>query len=357
MNIIESTRRYEAWIAKRTALIPADIQLKHRRMREEVFPFLRATYYRWAQVWPEVCREHTDAPVVLSVGDLHVENFGTWRDADGRLVWGVNDFDEVHPLPFTNDLVRLGVSARLAISAGQLAVAPKTVAFDILDGYADCLKVGGRPFVLADSSTPLREMARNRLNSPELFWKKLSRYAPGRKLPPDEITHALRTLLPDPATPLRFVHRIAGLGSLGKQRFTAIGNWAGGSVAREAKALTPSACVWASGGDHTAHIRYEEILHRSVRCPDPLVTIRGDWLLRRLSPDCFRIELTDLPRERDESQLLYSMGWETANIHLGTARPKTLRKDLDKRRRKWLHHAAHAMLDHLLADWKTWNRG
>ena len=29
-----------------------------------------------------------DAPQVLSVGDLHLENFGTWRDADGRLVWG-----------------------------------------------------------------------------------------------------------------------------------------------------------------------------------------------------------------------------------------------------------------------------
>jgi len=31
---------------------------------------------------------------VLAVGDLHVENFGTWRDAEGRLIWGVNDFDE-----------------------------------------------------------------------------------------------------------------------------------------------------------------------------------------------------------------------------------------------------------------------
>ena len=30
----------------------------------------------------------------LSVGDLHVENFGTWRDSEGRLIWGINDFDE-----------------------------------------------------------------------------------------------------------------------------------------------------------------------------------------------------------------------------------------------------------------------
>jgi hypothetical protein len=38
--------------------------------------------------------ENAGAPVVTGVGDLHVENFGTWRDADARLVWGVNDFDE-----------------------------------------------------------------------------------------------------------------------------------------------------------------------------------------------------------------------------------------------------------------------
>jgi hypothetical protein len=47
----------------------------------------------------------------MAVGDLHLENFGIWRDAEGRLVWGVNDFDEAHPMAFTNDLVRLAVSA------------------------------------------------------------------------------------------------------------------------------------------------------------------------------------------------------------------------------------------------------
>src|SRR5262245_32358222 len=49
----------------------------------------------------------TDAPRLLAVGDLHVENFRTWRDAEGRLVWGVNDFDEVAEMPYAVDLVRL----------------------------------------------------------------------------------------------------------------------------------------------------------------------------------------------------------------------------------------------------------
>ena len=48
---------------------------------------------------------------LLCVGDLHVENFGVWRDAEGRLVWGVNDFDEACEAAFAGDLVRLLASA------------------------------------------------------------------------------------------------------------------------------------------------------------------------------------------------------------------------------------------------------
>jgi len=42
------------------------------------------------------------------------KNFGTWRDGDGRLVWGVNDFDEAAVMPYPLDLVRLAASIRLA---------------------------------------------------------------------------------------------------------------------------------------------------------------------------------------------------------------------------------------------------
>ena len=42
------------------------------------------------------------------------ENFGTWRDAEGRLIWGVNDFDEAARMPYALDIVRLATSAVLA---------------------------------------------------------------------------------------------------------------------------------------------------------------------------------------------------------------------------------------------------
>src|ERR1700722_17096997 len=103
MNIHESTRQYEQWLGKRLPLIPRDLKQKHTAMASAIFPFFRATFYRWMERWPEVCPEADKAPKVLAVGDLHVENFGTWRDAEGRLVLGINDFDEAASLPYTLD--------------------------------------------------------------------------------------------------------------------------------------------------------------------------------------------------------------------------------------------------------------
>jgi hypothetical protein len=106
MNIVKATRQFERWLGQRTDVVKKDLRIKHLNMKAAVFPFLRATYYRWAQVWPKVCPDLANGPKVLAVGDLHVENFGTWRDVEGRLIWGVNDFDETHPMSYANDLVR-----------------------------------------------------------------------------------------------------------------------------------------------------------------------------------------------------------------------------------------------------------
>lgn len=367
MNIIAATKSYEVWLAKLTPLIREDIRLKHRAMREEAFPFLRATYYRWAQTFPDACPELARDPIVLAVGDLHVENFGTWRDSDGRLVWGVNDFDECHALPFSHDLVRLAVSAWLAIDDGDMAITPGGASAAILSGYLNSLRSGGKPFVLVDKSSPLRTMARERLNMPEKFWQKMLSHSPVRQAVPPGALRAIRELLPERNLPLKFLHRIAGLGSLGKQRFTGIGDWRGGPFVREAKALTFSACYWAEANPGGAsvpasrspsgnRIRYEEILRRAIRCPDPMVMVRGQWLVRRLSPDCFRIRLVHLPEKRDEHELLYSMGWETANIHLGSARPAALLQNLKRKRKTWLHDGARIMRGQTLDDWKTWRK-
>jgi hypothetical protein len=356
VNITEATRSYESWLGRLTPLSQADLRLKHQQMREDLFSFLRATYYRWAQIWAEACPDLARDHAVLAVGDLHVENFGTWRDLEGRLVWGVNDFDECYELPFSNDLVRLAVSAAVAIEARELSIAPEKAAEEILEGYQAALQKGGQPLVLVDASTPLREMVRYRLATPERFWNKLRGFPALRTSVPKKVNRAIEKLLPDKQVPLKFVHRTAGLGSLGKQRFTAIGAWLGGQICREAKALTPSAVRWAEGKKPGGMIHYDKILRRAIRCRDPLVVVRGEWLVRRLSQDCFRIPLSHLPRKRNERDLLYFMGWETANIHLGTAKASRLARELKNKPARWLSRASRTMRDACFQDWKHWRK-
>ena len=352
MKIGKATAKYEVWLARHLRLIEADLELKHEQMRLAPFPFLRATYYRWAQTWAEVSGEAARAPRVLAVGDLHVENFGTWRDIEGRLIWGINDFDETWRLPYTNDLIRLAASALLA----KMECEPKAGMAAILEGYAEAVEAGGRPFVLAEHHAELRTMATARLHHAETYWEKLQALADVKEKPPAGAIKAIARMMPERGLACRVVHRVAGLGSLGRERYVALAEWRGGSVAREAKALAPSACVWAEEGKGTAPILYQEILDRSVRCPDPFVRLQKRWIVRRLAPDCSRIELSALPKESDELRLLHAMGWETANVHLGTIQPRVLRADLKKRPRGWLLEAARRMEKAVTGDFEEYAR-
>jgi hypothetical protein len=162
--------------------------------------------------------------------------------------------------------------------------------------------------------------------------------------------------LPGPDNPVRFVHRIAGLGSLGRQRFLALSHSIGGNIAREAKAALPSAYGWATKA-RTEKLFCEAILQRSVRATDPFLEIDKGWILRRLGPHCSRIELSDFPRRRDELRILHAMGHETANVHFGTPSAiSAIKRDLKRRGNRWLLESAKVMADAMLEDWKTWRR-
>src|SRR4051812_21949968 len=154
-----ATIDYETWLGRHVDIIAADLQHKHRLMGGGAFAFLRATFYRWMQLWPELCEDLVRAPRVLAVGDIHIENFGTWRDIEGRLVWGVNDFDETCELPYTLDLVRLAASALLAQREGAIGCSAEDVCEMILAGYRRGLETDGRPFVLEEKRVWLRTLA------------------------------------------------------------------------------------------------------------------------------------------------------------------------------------------------------
>ncbi len=357
MNIREATESYEKWLADGMKVVKADLELKHERMREAPFPFLRATFYRWMQVWPERCPELAKAPAVLAVGDLHIENFGTWRDSEGRLIWGINDFDEAYPIAYTVDLVRLATSVCLAVHSGELAIHTKEASAAILEGYGEGLKSGGKAFVLAEAHKWLREMALGELRDPVRFWEKMQALPAWPGEAPAEARQALEQQLPERGLQYRLKKRVAGLGSLGRQRLVALADWRGGLVAREAKALLPSDCCWARPPATKPAIRYSEIIEKAARVPDPFTRLSETWIVRRLAPDCSRIELSAVPKHRDEERLLQAMGAETANVHLGSKDALgAVQQDLKKRPEDWLHHAAKEMADAVTQDWEEWKR-
>jgi hypothetical protein len=289
------------------------------------------------------------------VGDLHVENFGTWRDSEGRLIWGVNDFDEACEISYPVDLVRLAVSALLATGEGASSCRPKDVCAAILDGYTEGMRQSGQPFVLAERHCGLRDLALNKLRDPVKFWDKMNQWPKADKVP-SNVKALLTRALPGTASGVKIVHRQAGLGSLGRRRFTLIAQWCGGYVAREAKELRLSAWHWMDK-KQTKKTFYSTVIACAIRVADPTVYTKRQWLIRRLAPDCSRIELNQLPAKRNELKLLRAMGLETANIHLGTKNSVAkIIADLRKRPSRWLYNAARAMEWATINDWKQWRK-
>ncbi|MBZ5739908.1 DUF2252 domain-containing protein [Nocardioides mangrovi] len=94
---------------------PAAFRGKYRTMASDPHAFFRGTaclYY--ADVTADAdpfCDERSGR--IWIHGDLHVENFGTYLNADGRLVFDVNDFDEAYLGRFTWDLQRFAASLAL----------------------------------------------------------------------------------------------------------------------------------------------------------------------------------------------------------------------------------------------------
>ncbi|WP_435839199.1 DUF2252 domain-containing protein [Streptodolium elevatio] len=94
---------------------PAAFRVKFRKMAASAFAFYRGTaclYYADLDGAPNpFVDERTDR--VWIHGDLHAENFGTYLNADGRLVFNVNDFDEAYLGPFMWDVQRFAASLAL----------------------------------------------------------------------------------------------------------------------------------------------------------------------------------------------------------------------------------------------------
>jgi hypothetical protein len=370
-NITESTASFEAWLRSQIELYEPDLQVKHRKMAEDPFEFMRASFYRWAEVWPERCKALANTHHVVGVGDLHIENFGTWRDRESRMIWGVNDFDEVNECAFTVDLVRLAVSVELAAQETQLV----DLTFDetcaaILTGYREGLASGGQPFVLEHRNAWLLRLARAALKEPKVFWKRWlqekTELIPSDHELPAGLQEVMLPQFPHGATvQFRQIRKGVdpkGLGSLGHRRLFAYTEWHGGPMGREAKKSCASSLLWAAGKP-PGPSRIMDFLDPKSRPAGPHVLMKENWLIRPILAETGRIELSELDltnskrrRTFDQERLLESMAFETANVHLLHSSSQELKKAVSELKLAELKRGVTAMLDAVQSDFKEWQK-
>jgi uncharacterized protein (DUF2252 family) len=153
---------------------PAAFRVKFRKMAASAFAFYRGTACLF---YGDVEREQHGGPYldertsrVWIHGDLHAENFGTYMDSTGRLIFNVNDFDEAYVGPFTWDLKRFAASMALvgyskALSDEQITDLVRTYAAAYRERI-HALATGAKsdevpPFTLDTADGPLLEALRD----------------------------------------------------------------------------------------------------------------------------------------------------------------------------------------------------
>ena len=349
----DSKAHYDAWLQTQIGsdFVAADLADKSALMRDSAFVFLRGSYWRWAETILDICPDLAGAPQVLAVGDIHLENFGTWRDADGRLVWGVNDFDEAAQMPYAIDLVRLAASALLGGDDRNGAI--DTITKAVLKGYAKGLAAPS-PVVLDRDWPELRADVIVDEDRRDKFWKKID--ARTNEPAPPRFQKALAAAMPEPVVAFDTARRVAGTGSLGRPRWIGVADWRGGAIVREAKVLVTSGWPLAHG-DAAAPIRAFEIATGRFRAPDPWYSVTEGIVVRRLSPNNRKIEADKRGAFLLEPSMHEAMGFELANVHMGTANAAAaIQADLRPRKSGWLAANVAAAVDAVRADYKQFRK-
>ena len=231
---------------------PARLRRKLALIAGDPFAFMRGTchlFYAGLSALPAapVLRA---APRVWICGDLHLENFGTFK-GDNRLVYfDLNDFDETCLAPFTLDLVRLAASIKVAAqslrlgareghaltalffasyaseaAAGKARWIERSTAGGMVRDLLRSLKLRTRAQLL-DQRTVLRAKRRAlRLDGSKALPASTAQRKRAEALLAD---FAAKRRHPEFFEPMDIARRVAGNGALGLERYIALVRGRGG---------------------------------------------------------------------------------------------------------------------------------
>lgn len=131
---------------------PERLAMKYKLMRGSPFVFLRGTCHLFYARLPRD-KVLDDAPPVWICGDMHLENFGSYK-GDNRLVYfDNNDFDEACLAPSLYELVRLLTSVLVGASDLKLSRAQAlALCHTAVDAYSGALAFGKARWIEAETS-------------------------------------------------------------------------------------------------------------------------------------------------------------------------------------------------------------
>jgi uncharacterized protein (DUF2252 family) len=305
---------------------PERLAMKYKLMRTSPFVFLRGTCHLFYQRLPQGSVLDS-APAVWICGDMHLENFGSYK-GDNRLVYfDINDFDEACLAPGLFELIRLLTS--VLVGADDLKVSRAealALCHTAVDAYAAALRFGKARWIEAETSVGMVRDLFDALSKTsrvdllnrrtELKGKQRVLRIDGKKaLPVSDEARAQMTAFMDefashhgdPNNPEFFriidvARRIAGTGSLGVDRYVMLVEGKGspdGNYLIDLKEALPSSVVPRVSAKQPA---WESESHRVVeiqrRCQavsqallHPVEFKNGPYVLRSLQPSEDRVAL------------------------------------------------------------------
>ena len=371
------------------------LAMKYHNMRSSAFVYLRATCHLFPGQLPEL-KALAKAPAVWSCGDLHLENFGSYKGDNRLSYFDINDFDESALIPASWDIVRLLTSVRLACAEIGLKEDRVRELLDVFLGeYFKQLQRGSARWLERDTAIgPVHELLttvgeRKRvdfLDSRSVKkGKKRKLLIDGKKaLAASKDQHAqvgefmekFAKTQKEPAfyEVLDVARRIAGNGSLGVDRFVVLVRGKGSpdnNYLLDLKQAVPSALTaalklkqptWASEGE-----RVVALTRRAQAVPVAFLHAvkmnESNYVLRDLQPSADRVSFAE--KGKDESylnELMLAIGQCTAWSHLrGSGRQGSAIADQlvgfgnDDSWQKVLRKASAGCADNISAEWKMYS--
>lgn len=367
------------------------LTLKYRKMRDSAFNFLRGSCHLF---YARMAQGHSlpDTPLAWVCGDLHLENFGSYK-ADNRLVYfDINDFDEAALAPAGWDLVRMLCSIDLGADAAGLPSQERAcLSTAFLDAYAAALAQGKVLSVERATATglvrSLLDDVRTRERSAlldkftDVHGKKRMLRLDGKRafaataLQAQIARDCMARITEDQLKPdfykvLDVAQRLAGTGSLGLERYLILVHGKGapdGHYLLDLKRAAPSVLQphlqakqphWASQAHRIVGLQ-RRMQAVSMAFLQPIVMDDAAYVLRGLQASEDRIAMQDAHQSPSERlDLLTTMGRVLAWAHLRSAgREGSANADAlvafgqDTAWKMALHAAAASMVALVRRDW------